>query len=322
MPTHIRLSVKIIRQSWLILASQLLLCGQILCAQQTNFRSEAVVWNVRDETPSYVLSQDRLTTPPTTSQTEPGQTDASAKGFDSGNDPTIVKKRITFRNDYNKFANGLVANTSTIQASFPILQEEEFKLNFGFDLPMNYYDVESPITAVFSGVGDMKAQLMGIKPLSKQVTFLAGANLWMPTADQQLLELPALGEFTSVDLGTGKYRLEPLFGAVFFASEKLFLIPLYTQDMSFAGKPDSPTVNRGTARFFVNYSLPKGRYVSSETQLLINYANDNDVDAFQRFELGKAFKNGTVFYIKPGIGIAPGNFNREWGMELGMRFAF
>lgn len=243
-------------------------------------------------------------------------------GYDSGNDPTIVRKRLTFKNDYIQFANGLVANTSTLQASFPILQEDKFKLNFGFDLPMNYYDVESPIAAIFSGLGDTKAQLMGIRPWSKRVTILAGVNLWMPTAEQQLLELPALGEFTSVDLGTGKFRLEPLIGSVFFASERLFLIPLYTHDMSIAGKQNSPAINRGTARFFVNYSLEKGRYISSETQLLINYNNGNDVDAFQRFEIGKAFKNGTVFYAKPGIGIAPSDFNREWGMELGMRFVF
>lgn len=243
-------------------------------------------------------------------------------GYDSGNDPTVVRKRLTFKSDYIEFANGLVANTSTIQASFPILQEEKLKLNFGFDLPMNYYDVETPIAEVFSGFGDTKAQLMGIRPWSERLTLLAGVNLWMPTADQQLLELPSLGTFTSVDLGTGKYRLEPLIGGVFFASERLFLIPLYAHDMSFAGKPDSPAINRGTARFFVNYSLQKGRYVSSETQFLINYNNDNDVDAFQRFELGKSFQNGTVFYAKPGVGIAPGDFNREWGMELGMRFVF
>lgn len=243
-------------------------------------------------------------------------------GYDSGNDPTIVRRRLTFKSDYIQFANGLVANTSTIQASFPILQEDEFKLNFGFDLPMNYYDVETPISAIFSGLGDTKAQLMGIRPWSSRVTLLAGMNLWMPTADQQLLELPALGEFTSVDLGTGKYRLEPLLGGVYFASNRLFLIPLYTHDMSFAGKKNSPAIDRGTARFFVNYSLQKGKYISSETQFLINYNNDNDIDAFQRFELGKAFRNGTVFYAKPGIGIAPSDFNREWGMELGMRFVF
>lgn len=258
--------------------------------------------------------------PPSTMM--PSTESSDGTEFDSGNDPTIVRKRMTFRNDYSQFANRLVANNSTLQASFPILQEESVKLNFGFDVPINYYDVESPIAAVFSGVGDMKAQLMGVKTVSKQVSLLAGANLWLPTADQQLLELPAIGQLTSVDLGTGKYRLEPLVGAVFFTSEKLFFIPLYSHDLSFAGQPDSSTINRGTARFFVNYSLRNGRYVSSETQLLINYANSNDLDTFQRFEFGKAFRNGTAVYFKPGIGIAPGEFNREWGLEIGLRFAF
>jgi hypothetical protein len=243
-------------------------------------------------------------------------------GYDNGNDPTIVRKRLTFKSEYMRFKNGLAVNTTTVQSSFPILKEDDLNVNFGFDLPMNYYEVESPISAVLSGVGDMKAQLMGIKPLNKRVTLLAGSNLWLPTAEQQLLQLPNINDYTDVDLGTGKFRLEPLAGAVFFMSEKLFIIPLYAHDISFAGKPASSSINRGSARLFVNYNMAKGRYFSSETQCLINYNNDNDLDVFQKFEWGKAFKNGTVFYGKPGIGVAPDTFNREWGLELGMRFVF
>lgn len=242
--------------------------------------------------------------------------------FDSGNDPTIVRKRFSFRNEYIRFDNGLGVNITTLQAAFPILQEKSCKLNFGFDMPLTYYEVEQPISAALSGVGDMKAQLMAIKPFGEQTTLLFGSNLWLPTAEQQLLELPNIGDYTDVDLGTGKFRLEPLLGAVYFISPKLFVVPLYAHDMSFAGKPQSPTINRGTARFFVNRTLEKGWYVSSETQFLINYAHNNDLDTFQKFELGKAFSNGTVFYLKPGVGIAPDEFNREWAIETGIRFVF
>lgn len=144
----------------------------------------------------------------------------------------------------------------------------------------------------------------------------------MPTAEQQLLELPSRNSFTNVDLGTGTFRLEPLMGAVFFLSKELFVVPLYAHDLSFAKKPGAISINRGTARVFVNYSLPRGYYVSSESQVLINYNNGNDLDVFQRVEVGKAFKNGTVFYVKPGVGVAPGPFNREWGIEGGVRFVF
>lgn len=242
--------------------------------------------------------------------------------YDNGNDPTKVRKRLTFRSEYARFANGLDVNVTTLSASFPILQEERLKANFGFDMPLGYYNVKSPIEAVLTGVGDMKAQVIFIRPASERVTLIFGSNLWLPTAEQQLLRLPNLGDYTAVDLGTGKFRLEPLIGAVFFLRKDLFVIPFYAHDISFAGKPEAQNINRGTFRLFVNYSLPQGYYVSSESQLLINYANGNNLDAFQRFELGKAFKNGTVMYVKPGVGIAPGPFDRVWGIEAGLRFVF
>jgi hypothetical protein len=112
---------------------------------------------------------------------------AAVPEFDTGNDPTVVRKRITFKNEYSRFANGLAVNTTLIQTSIPILQEDDWKINFGFDLPINYYQVESPIAATLSGVGDMKAQLMGIRSLHDSTTLTIGANLWLPTAEQQLL---------------------------------------------------------------------------------------------------------------------------------------
>ena len=271
-----------------------------------------------------ILHNGRLTAAPQSDSLGTATSDsvASAPQFDTGNDPTIVRKRLTFRNEYIRFGNGLGVNTTTLQTSFPILQEKTCKLNFGFDMPLNYYEVEQPIAAALSGIGDMKAQLMWIKPLGDQVTMLFGSNIWLPTAEQQLLQLPDIGVYTDVDLGTGKFRLEPLLGAVYFVSRKFFVVPLYAHDMSFAGKPQSPTINRGTARLFLNRTFEQGWYVSSETQFLINYANNNDLDTFQKFELGKAFSNGTVFYLKPGVGIAPDEFNREWGIESGIRFVF
>lgn len=252
------------------------------------------------------------------------QPDSSVESqrFDNGNDPTIVRKRFTLKSEYIRFQNSLAINTTTVQTTFPILQEESFNMNFGFDLPLNYYEVETPINAVLSGVGDVKTQLLAIFPRSQKLTLLLGSNLWLPTAEQQLLQLPDLGDYTDVDLGTGKFRLEPLIGAVYFINERTFVIPLYAHDISFAGKPESPDINRGTARIFVNRNFERGRYLSLETQFLVNYSNDNDLDAMQKFEIGKAFKNGTVFYAKPGVGIDPGPFNREWAMELGLRFVF
>jgi hypothetical protein len=108
---------------------------------------------------------------------------AAVPEFDTGNDPTVVRKRITFKNEYSRFANGLAVNTTLIQTSIPILQEDDWKINFGFDLPINYYQVASPFSATLSGVGDMKAQLMGIRSLHDSMTLLIGANLWLPTAE-------------------------------------------------------------------------------------------------------------------------------------------
>lgn len=97
-------------------------------------------------------------------------------GYDNGNDPSKVRKRFTFRSDTNRFGNGLWVTTNTASASFPILNEGKLKANFGFDVPMNYYQVAQP-SATLSGLGDLKANVMFIRPLTPRVTGLFGVNL-------------------------------------------------------------------------------------------------------------------------------------------------
>jgi len=47
-------------------------------------------------------------------------------------------------------------------------------------------------------------------------------------------------------------------------------------------------------------------------------------EVFVRPEVGQVLsKDGTTFYLKPGVGVAnPGDINRKWGLETGLRIKF
>lgn len=61
-----------------------------------------------------ILHNGRLTAAPQSDSLGTATSDsvASAPQFDTGNDPTIVRKRLTFRNEYIRFGNGLGVNTT------------------------------------------------------------------------------------------------------------------------------------------------------------------------------------------------------------------
>ena len=39
-------------------------------------------------------------------------------------------------------------------------------------------------------------------------------------------------------------------------------------------------------------------------------------------EIGNVFKGGTVFYVKPGMGLLSNAVARDWGIEFGIRTPF
>ncbi|HET6573414.1 MAG TPA: hypothetical protein VFG68_07420 [Fimbriiglobus sp.] len=151
---------------------------------------------------------------------------------------------------------------------------------------------------------------------------MIGTDIYFPTGDTTLRLAPLAGKIITVSLGTAKYRLAPLVGFVWKASEQWTVIPIYFHELSVAGDQHAKTINVGKLRTFVQYQDPSGWYAKPEFQFVTYYSDNNRCEFYIAPEVGKVLKGGTVFYIKPGYGFILHDNNRNWGIEADIRTVF
>ena len=249
-------------------------------------------------------------------------------GPDPGTDPSKVKRRFMLYNEYyNIQGTDYNFNTTTAAVVLPILGGGG---SLGMYLPFTYAEIPSPPANPF-GLGDVYSRLVllpskwdefkGEWPFQNIIPVI-GTDIYFPTADTTLVLNPAASRITTVSLGTRKYRLAPLIGFVWKASERWSVIPIYFQEMSVAGDPTAKTINQGKLRLFVQYQDPSGWYFKPEFQVVTYYSDNNRTELYIAPELGKIFKGETTFYVKPGYGFIRDAFNRNWGIEIGIRTMF
>jgi hypothetical protein len=154
------------------------------------------------------------------------------------------------------------------------------------------------------------------------VTVLAGADFWVPSADNVLLtQQPITNAVTFQDIGTGKFRAAPFAGLVYAFDPSFIVAPVYQHEFSFAGDQNRRDIHRGIVRLFLMKAFKSGVYVLPEAQILIDYQNKGDLDVFLAPEVGFSRK-GTTFFAKPGFGINPDANNRYLGVNFGFRQNF
>ncbi len=257
-----------------------------------------------------------------------GQGGGEEGGPDAGTDPSKAKRRfILYHEFYNIQGSGFNFNTTTANVTLPILGGGG---TFGLNVPFTY--AELPRANPF-GLGDIYGRLIllpttweGFKehcdwPFPRIIPVF-GTDIYFPTADSTLALNPFAARITTVSLGTSKYRLAPLAGFVWKATERWTVIPIYFHDLSVAGDQRADSINQGKFRLFIQYQDPGGWYTKPEFQLVTDYHDHNRTELYIAPEVGKVLKGGTTFYVKPGYGFFRDDHNRNWGIEVGMRTTF
>lgn len=246
---------------------------------------------------------------------------------DSGNDPSKAKNRFNLYHEYYRIQNGFNFNTTTAAVTLPIFAGGG---SFTFHAPFTY--AELPGANPF-GIGDVYGRLILMPtkwdifkqhcdwPFPK-VTPIFGTEIYFPTAASTLARDPNGARIETLTLGTAKYRLAPFAGFVWSPAKDWLVIPVYIQDMSIAGDRTFDSINQGKFRLFVQYQNPQGWYMKPEFQVVTDFNNHNRVDMYLAPEIGNVFKGGTVFYVKPGLGLLRNAFARDWGIEFGIRTPF
>jgi hypothetical protein len=254
-------------------------------------------------------------------QTANAAPDAAASGDNNGTNPADTAKTFVLRNEYLELGNGTVLNTLAARVNLPIFGG---RAKLGVEVPFNYIDARRAEVGPIGGLGDLKLGLSA--PLwqsdSKKLTFVSGADFWLPTADSVLLSRrPDTNTFTFQDIGTGKFRAGPFAALVYAFDPSFFFAPVYQHEFSFAGDRSRATIHRGVVKLFLSKAFTSGLYVLPEAQILVDFQNDNDLDVFLAPEVGYSRKGTTVFF-KPGFGINADANNRQVGVSFGVRSSF
>jgi hypothetical protein len=240
---------------------------------------------------------------------------------DNGTNPAENARRFVLRNEYIELGNGILVNTTVARFSVPMFGKRG---SLAIELPFNYLDPRVPAVGPVGGLGDIK---MGVSfnlwaSENRRVTILGGADFWAPTADNILLTRPLnTNTITFQDIGTGKFRAAPFAGFVYAFDPSFLIAPIYQHEFSFAGDESRAAIHRGLVRVFLMKAWATGVYVLPEAQILIDYENRGDLDVFLAPEVGFSRK-GTTFFAKPGFGISPGDNNRYFGVNFGIRQNF
>jgi hypothetical protein len=269
---------------------------------------------------------------------------ANAGTQDNGTDPSVFAKRMVVYNDFNHLRNGIDVNVNYFDLYFPGLKDAKEVERFLLKVEMPFVNAQNNLGRLLppaeaseappavSGVGDILFRFF-ILPWyneSRDFKILTGVDLYIPSAQGELLFSPLTNGFSELQLGTGKYRLAPLLGFVRAVKPNFLIAPIYFQDVSVAGDPSRPNINIGKFRFFVMYAWPSGWYVLPELQIVTNYHAipntiiDRFTEVFLRPEVGKVLnKDGTTVYVEPGFGLRNSSpVNRKWGIEAGLRMRY
>jgi|SRR5262245_29070255 len=277
---------------------------------------------------------------------------ASSGGSDNGTDPSEFAKRVTFYNDYNHLGGKVDINVSYLDLNYPALKDANgverllFRVEVPFVNAANLGTLLAPPNSTLfpkdvSGLGDVQFRFFTLPWYndSKTLKVLAGLDFYVPSAQGALLDQPASNAIVASSIGTGLYRVEPIIGLVWNLQPNILFAPIYEQDISFAGDPKRLPINVGKWRIFGMYSWPTGTYVLPELQIVHSYIRYNlkevdgillapgtrlNTEVFFRPEIGQVLnKDGTTIYVKPGFALNdPGNLNRQWGVEAGLRILF
>ena len=273
---------------------------------------------------------------------------AEAGGVEeNGTDPRDLTAKFMPYYRFNKIDNGLKSHEATLFGMIPVpigklLGNEEYKWGVTFEFPtLKYVDASEPVAGALSrvppgteialdngisapigrdtkvwGIGDLNTRL--IAPIwqgevfGKPVGVLTGAELWWPTASDDLL-------------GTGKWQIAPHLTAVIdLAKAKgIFLASMNFWRTSFAGDGDRDDIELYVGRHFLNIPFGQtGYYLLAELQTIADLEGNGDWEIWIGPEVGRVLAPGRILYGKPGLGIDPDADERKWSFELGYRHFF
>lgn len=229
----------------------------------------------------------------------------AAEETNNGQDPTRPLTRFDLRYQYQETPAAVDHNEHIItpRVDKPFVLGHGWTFATRLDVPLMASDVVSGDNMGGKyqfGLADVLVQALLIKTVSKTFAWAAGAQLIFPTA-------------TRDELGAGKYRVVPTFGARWitpcFGKGSWFAM-IGRVDADYAGEKDRKHIRNLQLQPMFNFSLPKAWFLSiyPSSDIRVNLADKRGGDTGRLFlpidfMVGKMVRRRVVASVEVGVPI-------------------
>lgn len=179
------------------------------------------------------------------------QQDNTPKGVNPRDN--ITKVDLIYRNEAS--AGGVRVNAMALKFDRALTAE------VGANIEIPIVRLSSP-GATDSGLGDTEMRLRYVKN-DGAISWIAAAEVVTPTASSDLL-------------GSGKWQLNPGFGAVYAVSKTTFVYAGYKHLMSVGGDSARPDINRSQPRVLAAITSPRGWWVLGDLKFTRDHKAGTD----------------------------------------------
>jgi hypothetical protein len=255
------------------------------------------------------------------SQTVPEDAEQGGDGgVKTGNKPSTFNYRINPYVRYNKLENGAEIMDYSVFLMMPVKWFGLLEGAFVYEGPVVR---DQDLTDIGGGKDTGYADPVIRAPMIFK-PFQTGKFNWIPVFIQEFT-LP----FGKEELTGDTLVMSPGGGFVISSNPRWFLAAIQFYDFDISKSSGAEDVNRIRMRYFLQYmASPKHRiYVMPEFQASFDFETDEN-SFWIAPEFGKVIRPiqgssaGFVVYAKPGFGIGnkSNSFEREWSMEVGVRW--
>ena len=233
----------------------------------------------------------------------------------TGEDFTRPLDRFDIRYKYLQITGDTDKSLMTFRLDAPFLLDDGWKLSTRFDMPVmrtNKVSSDNPNGDYETGFGDLMTQFLLISPLQGNWAYGFGTRLYWPSSSQD-------------QMGTGKYQMAPTFGVNYYPdgwSKGSYCGVGFREYFDYAGDHNRADIHQTSILAGFSYNLPDHWFVSSISDIRINWEQDNNWFVPLNLKLGKILDKTKVVSIEFNTPIVNDYDRYDWQIELQLGFFF
>lgn len=227
---------------------------------------------------------------------------------DNGTNATAIVGRLQFSSEYRDRRDGGVQLEITGRVDIPLSKRVLLRMDF----PYLWSDPNVSGSPAATGLSDVSVRLGGLVWQRPGFTFLAGADVIIPTA-------------VDSDLGRGKYLLGPGVAAnIPIAALNSIFFPLIQHFNSVGGDPSRKDLSYTRFRTELTTPWSQNWWTTVEPSLIVDWTQHAKTAMNLEFEAGRRLGEHYRVWARPAVGLwgtgVPGAY--DWYMQVGIRYMF